>query len=888
MAFRVKIPWLVDVFLVWRPLEIRELEATDAIDRPVPDAGAWLNRRIGRRMDPGLRFDGVLLRVFRSRDDVTRRGPNGRSARFSGLPTHDPARRAHLVSQLARYVAGYPGPRSVGSLIQEALGTQFVPEYRSTESLYAAARRMERWFGIGSALGLGARRLASARRRLHSAAAGDLDCFHATTFAVHSAVDAIERMRAHVLDDRTRRLAALEAVDRCARPPKRALRTSVRAFQPSFRRSPLPAHVLVVYATRRAHRIDSTLVDPFAGHTWSECPGDDMVRALLRDVWEARRADYPIIAPRVWCYERLARFVGERLLGAFTWHKLPGLLGVTRLVGFRTILRERVLLDGQPAAQGPAPTPTRSQLAHRSADGTFNDLDVPDMGAAGQRFARNVPPTAPAAGDLLDPNPRAVSAALMTRKAFVPAPTLNVLAAAWIQFMVHGWFNHDPDEHRTIALSPSGHADDPFGEATLDIPASKPSPSQVGEPESLGPFFDNTETHWWDGSQLYGSDPVLAEALRAPSGGHLLLPNGYLPLDEAGLERSGFVTNWWIGLGVMHTLFAREHNAVCDHLARAHPGWSSDELYGRARLVIAALIAKIHTLEWTPAILDQPALHLTGLTTWQGVLRRLPDHVFPRERFRSDLWRGVPGSESTHHGVRYAMTEEFVSVYRMHQLLPDWFEFRRVEDDVDVCGAGLDRLLGADAARVLRRVGLESSFYSLGIAHAGAIVLDNFPATLQHFRRAGEFDLDLAAVDILRDRERGVPRYNAFRERLLLPPIRRFEDLTDDRSLVQRLKAAYGDDVDKLDLQVGMCAEAKPAGFGFGETAFRVFTLMAVRRLKSDRFFTTDYNEQTYSREGLEWIANNTFASVLARHVPSAATRAQQAANCFAPWPTNR
>ena len=33
-------------------------------------------------------------------------------------------------------------------------------------------------------------------------------------------------------------------------------------------------------------------------------------------------------------------------------------------------------------------------------------------------------------------------------------------------------------------------------------------------------------------------------------------------------------------------------------------------------------------------------------------------------------------------------------------------------------------------------------------------------------------------------------------------------------------------------------AETPPAGFGFSDTAFRVFVLMASRRLKSDRFFT--------------------------------------------------
>ena len=50
---------------------------------------------------------------------------------------------------------------------------------------------------------------------------------------------------------------------------------------------------------------------------------------------------------------------------------------------------------------------------------------------------------------------------------------------------------------------------------------------------------------------------------------------------------------------------------------------------------------------------------------------------------------------------------------------------------------------------------------------------------------------------------------------------------------------------------VGLYAEPLPKGFGFSDTAFRVFILMASRRLKSDRFFTDDYDAGTYTQAGL-------------------------------------
>ena len=108
---------------------------------------------------------------------------------------------------------------------------------------------------------------------------------------------------------------------------------------------------------------------------------------------------------------------------------------------------------------------------------------------------------------------------------------------------------------------------------------------------------------------------------------------------------------------------------------------------------------------------------------------------------------------------------------------------------------------------------------------------------MQRFRRDDGMEIDLAAVDILRSRERGVPRYNRFRRLLSLPEARSFEDLTKDPATAAELAAVY-DSIEDVDLTVGLHAEPPPAGFGFSDTAFRIFILMASRRLKSDRFFT--------------------------------------------------
>ena len=83
---------------------------------------------------------------------------------------------------------------------------------------------------------------------------------------------------------------------------------------------------------------------------------------------------------------------------------------------------------------------------------------------------------------------------------------------------------------------------------------------------------------------------------------------------------------------------------------------------------------------------------------------------------------------------------------------------------------------------------------------------------------------------------------------------------------------------------VGLYAEPKPRGFGFSDTAFRVFILMASRRLKSDRFFTRDYTAEMYTRAGLDWINDSTMGTVLLRHYPDLAPALGGSSNAFAPW----
>jgi hypothetical protein len=248
-----------------------------------------------------------------------------------------------------------------------------------------------------------------------------------------------------------------------------------------------------------------------------------------------------------------------------------------------------------------------------------------------------------------------------------------------------------------------------------------------------------------------------------------------------------------------------------------------------------------------------------------------------------EILGGIVGSKHDHHTAPYALTEEFVSVYRMHPLIPDQLVIRSLASDAQVEAIELPELSGRKAPGVVGRIGMSDLFYSFGRSHPGAITLHNYPKHLQNLRRDDGEHLDLAAVDIFRDRERGVPRYNQFRRLIHKDPVKSFDELTENPAWRKQIKEVYGD-IEKVDLMTGLYAEPLPPGFGFSDTAFRVFILMASRRLKSDRFFTDDWKPEIYTEFGLDYIRKNSMLSILRRHYPQLAPALAGVTNAFAPW----
>ncbi len=566
------------------------------------------------------------------------------------------------------------------------------------------------------------------------------------------------------------------------------------------------------------------------------------------------------------------------------WDSLPVPLGLATLIGIRDELREKNLYDAYEGNPPSAPPATANHLTARTIDGSYNDLSFPSMGMAGTRFGRNVPlelGRAEVPPALFDPNPRTVSNELLLRTTFKPASTLNVLAAAWLQFQIRDWFSHSSDPNRMIDV-PLPEGDD-WDADPMQVP-STPADTTATPDQPLTTFL-NTETHWWDASQIYGSTPEFQQAVRTDGGKLRIGANGLIDIDPSLLGKSGGEDGWWLGLELMTTLFMREHNAIVDRLHAAYPSWSDDQLFDKARLVTAALIAKIHTIEWTPAILGHPTMQVGMRANWfgiagervHGLLGRLGD---------SEILSGIPGSATDHHAAPYSITEDFVTVYRMHPLIPDDYQIRDIGGAVQEEHEFLE-LHGLHSRELLERVPAAAAMYSLGAANPGAITLHNHPRFMHRLMRTDGIPIDLGTIDILRSRERGVPRYNDFRRLLRLHPATSFDQISDgDPATAEQLRG---------DLW-RTTSRRSTARWGCSASGSRRASVSATPRSASSCSWPHDGSRATGStpstsrrgctpRRGWPGWTRTTCSSVLTRHYPELAPVLLHQQNAFAPWP---
>jgi heme peroxidase len=385
-----------------------------------------------------------------------------------------------------------------------------------------------------------------------------------------------------------------------------------------------------------------------------------------------------------------------------------------------------------------------------------------------------------------------------------------------------------------------------------------------------------------------------------------------------------------------------------------------DELFEVARLVVSAEIAKIHTIEWTTQLLYGEPLYRGMNANWHGVfhkqeavaqalkevVRTLDDSsdvkkanswyaalaggpgifglgnrvydgvplvslIDPSKKDRWDLTNEdhVNGGVN-HFGSPFNFPEEFITVYRLHPLVPDMIDYREWNKEPNVIKAKLPvvETFRGKATEAMQQKGLANWALSMGRQRLGALTLQNHPRFLQNLKmsrlKSSTQQIDVAALDLIRDRERGIPRFNEFRRQYGLKQLTSFDDFVDRRlppdspdrreqeRLVKAIREVYGqhvcdaskritdaqlnddktpindclghpngslvDNIEDLDTVVGWLSEfRRPHGFAISETQFVVFILNASRRLFSDRFFTSSFRPEFYGTLGVDWVTNN-------------------------------
>jgi len=452
-----------------------------------------------------------------------------------------------------------------------------------------------------------------------------------------------------------------------------------------------------------------------------------------------------------------------------------------------------------------------TRLPNRTIDGTCNNLTDPitfEYGATDIPLRRLY---THAYADGINsmagpnrPNPRSISNTVVDQ-------TGNILSANSLSSMVFTWgqfLDHD------ISVTPAGSESVP-----ISLPANEPtfvSPMEFhrslihpGTGTTIPRAQTNLITAWIDGSNVYGSEQTRADWLRTFRNGKLKTSAGALlpyntttseqngPIDPTAPSMAGEDTNpkkfiagdvrasEQPGLTSLHTLFVREHNRICDQLIAS--GMSDDEaLYQRARKIVGALMQKITFEEFLPAL----GLDLESYTGYDPAVN---PNIF--NEFSTAAYR-----------IGHTMVTEHLPL----------------ADNNGHPTSNIPLMLAFFNPSIIASNGVEPIL--MGLMHQTQQEVDPFVVSaLRNFLfpipgSAQAFGLDLVSLNIQRGRDHGLISYMSLRDLMSCEPITGFDQISSDPIISTKLAQAYNNDLEAIDLWVGLLAEDKLAGSSFSHT----------------------------------------------------------------------
>lgn len=462
-----------------------------------------------------------------------------------------------------------------------------------------------------------------------------------------------------------------------------------------------------------------------------------------------------------------------------------------------------------------------------SIDGSGNNLYYPEMGAANSPLVRQVD------SDYADgisemagedrPSARVISNIVHAQgdESYLNKQNASDFLWQWGQFIDHDIDlsgGSDPAELANIQVPLGDIYFDPQGFGGVVIPFNRSFHNDEEPRQQI-----NEITSWIDGSNVYGSDPIRASALREHDGsGRMKVSEGdFLPFNTEGFPNAGgsspslFLAgdvraNEQVGLTALHILFVREHNYHADRIRKKYARFhlSGDEIFQAARSIVIGELQAITYREYLPALLGKHSIRQYSKRRYNPRINAAITNLFSTAAYRyghsalsEQLLRlDKNGSEIAEGNL--LLREAFFAPWRITE------------------EGGIDPILRGLAAQKCQSI--------------DPYIIDDVRNFL--FGPPGAGGFDLAALNIQRGRDHGLPSYNDTRKQLGLRRAKSFADITKDDVMQERLEEAYGD-VNNVDVWVGALAEDNYKRAMVGELIYHVVVEQFKRLRDGDRLW---------------------------------------------------
>jgi hypothetical protein len=293
---RLRIPGVVDIISSDDASEIEALAQDLNLDRAYADHSILTNGKILQRVQSTLQIDG---RPFPT---ATSRCAEGRAAaqdalwkRLSSLAA-DYAVGPNELEDVAAFVRGDRPGNACGPLVQQVVGQLFSPTFKATTETWNAALVLDQaartlnlpllaWWKITG-------KIDQAKKHLSDMVAGDLAAVHAIGVAVHNIVNGVNLMQALYNDSSKRAALSPEMAGRqCLFAPSCVLRQPTNADNSAS--GELGTGTLVILNLQSANTKTANADLVFLRNTWSQCPAEQWVPALLQGIWR-RACSHPL------------------------------------------------------------------------------------------------------------------------------------------------------------------------------------------------------------------------------------------------------------------------------------------------------------------------------------------------------------------------------------------------------------------------------------------------------------------------------------------------------------------------------------------------------------------------------------------------------------------